>query len=128
MAHPTSYTQNKLYHQTGVNSKHGNCENRGMHSGPLAVGYSWQGLNGSSLKGPVQSVSSVAQSCPTLCHRSWTAACQASLSVTSSQSLLKLMTTESVMPSNHLILCHPLLMDLAVKIGLVLSGKFLKIL
>ena len=39
----------------------------------------------------------------------WTAACQAFLSITNSQSLLKLMSTESVMPSNHLILCHPLL-------------------
>ena len=39
----------------------------------------------------------------------WTAGCQASLSITSSQSLLKLMSIESVMPSNHLILCHPLL-------------------
>ena len=38
----------------------------------------------------------------------WTAARQASLSITSSQSLLKLMSIESVMPSNHLILCHPL--------------------
>ena len=41
---------------------------------------------------------------------SWTAACQASLSITNSQSLLKLMSTESVMPCNHLILCHPLLL------------------
>ena len=39
----------------------------------------------------------------------WTAAHQASLSFTISQSLLKLMSIESVMPSNHLILCHPLL-------------------
>ena len=39
----------------------------------------------------------------------WTAACQASLSFTISQSLLKLMSIESVMPSNHLSLCHPLL-------------------
>ena len=38
----------------------------------------------------------------------WNAACQASLSFTISLSLLKLMSTESVMPSNHLILCHPL--------------------
>ena len=36
--------------------------------------------------------------------------CQASLSITDSQSLLKLMSIESVMPSNHLILCHPLLL------------------
>ena len=40
----------------------------------------------------------------------WTAAHQASLSITNSQSLLKLMSTESVMPSNHLILCSPLLL------------------
>ena len=48
----------------------------------------------------------VAQSCLTLCnHR----ARQASLSITNSWSLLKLMSIELVMPSNHLILCHPLL-------------------
>ena len=40
----------------------------------------------------------------------WTAARQASLSITNSQSLLKLMSIESMMPSNHLILCHPLLL------------------
>ena len=40
----------------------------------------------------------------------WTVACQASLSITNSQSLLKLMSIESVMPPNHLILCHPLLL------------------
>ena len=40
----------------------------------------------------------------------WTAACQASLSIANSRSLLKLMSIESVMPSNHLILCHPLLL------------------
>ena len=40
----------------------------------------------------------------------WTAARQASLSFTTSQSLFKLMSIESVMPSNHLILCHPLLL------------------
>ena len=40
----------------------------------------------------------------------WTAAHQASLSFTISQSLLKLMSTESVMPSSHLILCHPILL------------------
>ena len=39
----------------------------------------------------------------------WTAACQASLSNTNSRSSLKLMCIELVMPSNHLILCHPLL-------------------
>ena len=40
----------------------------------------------------------------------WTAAHQVSLSITNSQSLLKLMSIELVMPSNHLILCHPLLL------------------
>ena len=40
----------------------------------------------------------------------WIAAQQASLSITNSQSLLKLMSIESVMPSNHLILCYPLLL------------------
>ena len=40
----------------------------------------------------------------------WTAARQASLSITNSRSLLRLMSMESVMPSNHLILCHPLLL------------------
>ena len=39
----------------------------------------------------------------------WTAACQASLSIANSWSLSKLMSIESVMPSKHLILCHPLL-------------------
>ena len=40
----------------------------------------------------------------------WTAACQASLSITNSQSLLKLMSIKSVMPFNYLILCCPLLL------------------
>ena len=40
----------------------------------------------------------------------WTAACPTSLSFIISQSLLKLISIESVMPSNHLILCHPLLL------------------
>ena len=40
----------------------------------------------------------------------WIAACQASLSITNSQSLLKLMPIASVMPSSHLILCRPLLL------------------
>ena len=50
--------------------------------------------------------SSVTQSYPT----PWTATRQASLSITNSQSLLKFISIESVMPPNHLILCHPLLL------------------
>ena len=52
--------------------------------------------------------SSVTQLCLTVTP--WTVACQASLSVTKTQSLLKLMSIELVMPSNHLILCRPLLL------------------
>ena len=53
--------------------------------------------------------SSITGSCLTLCNP-WMTAHQASLSITNSQSLFKLMSIESVMPSNHLILCHPLLL------------------
>ena len=54
----------------------------------------------------------------------WTAACQASLSLTISQSLPKFMSIASVMPSNHLILCHPLLLCLldTLQIKAVLSS------
>ena len=44
----------------------------------------------------------------------WPAECQSSLSITNSQSLLKLMSIESMMPSNHLILCHPLLLPASI--------------
>ena len=57
----------------------------------------------------VQSLSSV-----WLFATPWTTAHQASLSITNSQSLLKLMSIELVMPSNHLILCHPLLLLLSI--------------
>ena len=53
---------------------------------------------------------SVVQSCLTLCDPLRTVACQASLCIINSRRLLKLMSIESVMPSNHLILCHPLLL------------------
>ena len=56
------------------------------------------------------SVSVQLLSCFRLFVTPWTAARQASLSFTNSQSLLKLMSIKSVMPSNHLILCHPLLL------------------
>ena len=49
-------------------------------------------------------------SCVRLFAAPWTAALQASLSITNSRSLLKLMSVELVMPSNHLILCRPLLL------------------
>ena len=56
----------------------------------------------------VQSVKSL--SCVRLFATLWTAACQASLSITNFQSFLKLMSIELVMPSNHLILCRSLLL------------------
>ena len=68
-----------------------------------------RGYQPNSHKGQARDISSV----QSLSHvqffaTPWTTACQASLSFTNSQSLLKLMSIESVMPSNHLILCHPL--------------------
>ena len=53
-------------------------------------------------------------SCAQLFATPWTAACQASLFITKSRSLLKLMSIESVMSSNHLILCCPLLLPPSV--------------
>ena len=86
---------------------------------PSTVGAQWTGVPFLSIVVPnshkyllstsVQ-FSSVAQSCPTLFVTPWTAACQASLSITNSRSLPKLMSIELVMPSNHLILCRPLLL------------------
>ena len=57
-------------------------------------------------------VSSVQFSCSVMSDilTPWTAACQASLTITNSRSLLKLISTEFVMPSTHLMLCHPVLL------------------
>ena len=63
--------------------------------------------NTQRLKFPSNSCYSVSQLC--LFVTQWTVAHQASLSITNSRSSPKLMSVESVMPSNHLILCHPLL-------------------
>ena len=74
----------------------------------LGVQYPITGV--SRLVGEASSVqfNSVTQLCPTLCDP-WTAAWEASLFITNSWTLLKLMYIEWVMPSNHLILCRPLL-------------------
>ena len=61
---------------------------------------------------PISSVQSLSR--VQLSVTPWTAAPQASLSITNSQSLLKLMFIELVMPSNHLILCRPLLLSIRV--------------
>ena len=65
-----------------------------------------QGLNPGLLLLLLFSFSAVCDTFPA----TWTAACQASLSVTISWTLLKLMSIKSVMPSNHPVLCHPLLL------------------
>ena len=62
-------------------------------------------------------------SCVWLFVTPWTGACQAALSFTISWSLLKFMSTESVMPSNHLILCHPLLLPLVFPSVRVFSSE-----
>ena len=62
-------------------------------------------------KGNIQFSSVQSLSCVQLFVTPWTTTCQASLSVTNSWSLLKLMSIELVMPSNHLILCLPLLLS-----------------
>ena len=63
-------------------------------------------------------------SCVRLFATPCTAARQASLSITSSQSLLKLMSIDSVMPFNHLILCHPLLVPPSISPSIrVFSNK-----
>ena len=68
-------------------------------------------------------------SCVRLFVTPWTAARQASLSITNSQSLLKLMSIESVMPPNHLILCRPLLLPPSIlpSIRVFSSGSALHI-
>ena len=64
-------------------------------------------------------------SCVRLFATPWTTARQASLSITNSQSLLKLMSSELVMPSNHLIFCHPLLFLPSIFPGIrVFSDEF----
>ena len=62
-------------------------------------------------------------SCVELFATPWTAACQAFLSITSSQSLLKLMSIQSVMPSNHLIFYHPLLLSSSFSGSKVFSNE-----
>ena len=74
-------------------------------AGEIKTSLNKRNLRESSLVHIVESLSHVQ-----LFATPWTAPCQASLSITNSWSLLKLMSIESVMPSNHLILCHPLLL------------------
>ena len=85
------------------------------HQAPLSMGFSRQEY-WSGLQFPSPVIASVQFSSVQLLSRvwlfatPWTAAHQASLSITNSQSPHKLMSIESMMPSNHIIFCHPLLL------------------
>ena len=89
----------------------------------------WISTRDAGIKQPQDSVqrkfSSVTQSCPTLCNP-MTAVQQASLSITNSWNLLKLMSIESVMQCNHLILCRPLLLLSSIfpSIKVILMSQF----
>ena len=87
-----------------IQTNHRGFSNSGLV--PLIYGcaLNWPYVAG-SLFSSVQSIS-----CVQLFVTSWNAACKASLSITNSRSLPKLMSIELVMPSNHLIVCHPLLL------------------
>ena len=74
------------------------------------MGLKWTDEYDSSFYNFLSEVSVQLLNCVQLFSTSWTAACQASLSITISRNWLKLMSIKSVMPSNHLILCHPLLL------------------
>ena len=77
----------------------------------LVLSVSWEGPGYHHLLDPISAHSSVQLlSRVQLFATPWTAARQAFLSITNSGRLLKLMSIESVMPSNHLFVCHPLLL------------------
>ena len=78
------------------------------------VGWIWLGRGSVTLSWGSNGSSFQLLSCVQLFATPWTAACEASLSITYSWSLLKLMSIESVMPSNHLILSHSLLLLLSI--------------
>ena len=81
-----------------------------LKSIPTWIDFSWKNSHNNFLKNLKAFTSVQELSRVQLFATSWTAARQISLSITNPQSLLKLMSIESVMPSNHLILCHPLLL------------------
>ena len=80
--------------------------------GSHRVGHNWSDLAAAAVYYGCDYYASSVQSlnCVCLFVTPWTAACQASLSITNSCSLLKIMSIKSVVPSNHLILCRPLLL------------------
>ena len=74
------------------------------------ISFTWELVRNTNSQAPPQTSVQFSGSVMSDSATPWTAAHQASLSIINSQNLLKLMSTESVMPSNHLLLCRPLLL------------------
>ena len=107
------YVESKKVQQTSeYNKKEADSQIQRTNYGLLLVGTEEQ-YRSESVQFSSFQFSSVTQSCSTLCHP-MDCSSQASLSITNSLSLLKLVSIESVMPSNHLILCRPLLLPLSI--------------
>ena len=85
----------------------------------------WTIFRGHSTSRVLQFSSVQSLSCVRLFATPWITARQVSLSITNSRSLLKLMSIESVMPSSHLILCHPLLLLPPIHIGVIQQAEYL---
>ena len=99
------FTQPKSNQQTSNNNNYTDLTSLVSHITKLKMIYHISIVGNSEINYQFGSLSHV-----WLFETPWTAAHQVSLSITDSQSLLKLMSIESMMPSNHLILCHPLLL------------------
>ena len=100
---------------------------RSLIGSPQLQHLSYQGFSICKTKPKIQGFSSVQLiNRVQLFATPWTAACQASLAITNSQSLLKLTSIESVMPSNHLIICCSLLLlpSIFPSIRVFSNGKF----
>ena len=102
---------------TGLHEEdsHGSCISKGIYALSTMSGTQYTLCNTS-----VQSLSHVQ-----LFATQWTAARQDSPSITNSQRLLKCVSIESVMPSNHLILCHPLLLPPSIFLSIRFFSKSL---
>ena len=92
------FTRTPPHHQRRINVKNQNCL------------YKYKIIYSHNIHSSVQFSSVQSLNCVWLFVISWIAACQASLFITNSWSSLRLTSIESVMPSSHLILCHPLLL------------------
>ena len=96
---------------------------KGSGFSPLLILKLFCHLQGQSLVSANSDQFSSVLSCNWLFAIPWIAACQASLSITNSQSLLKLMFIKLVIPSNHLIFCHPLLLPPSISPSIRVFSK-----